>query len=371
MSVGIGLSGVAWGVLAASGTGSAGPAIDGAADGGGSKDAMGGGGGGEIGDRVTDAGGEMVRSIGELVEQVPWSTQGVMVGLFVGGLVLAVFGRRWMRLGFALLGLLMGAQAGLFLPAAFGFEPASWIGAAIGGAVGLIVGVLAYRATLIGVLGLAGGLIGPAVAMVVLLAGPGLGGGAPDGAVDDGTVAAESGDAGRLRADPFGLGLMPKGAAGGAAGDAARGAAGEAAESEAERRGVEDPSAWGDAVERGAADVGRVLGEVAEKIEPYWSALTTRERAVVVFSGFVGVLLGVAIGLLMETFAGMLVTAYGGAAISLWSGAWLAAALDAGVAGALPTSGWTWLGIWLVVGSLCLALRLGRKKKPSGEGDGD
>lgn len=313
---------------------------------------------GGIADAAGDAAGDLAASIGELVEQVPWSTQGVMIGLFAGGLILALFGRRWMRLGFAMLGLLVGAQAGLFIPAAFGFAPAAWIGASIGGVLGLIAGLVAYKATLIGVMGLTGALAGPAVAMIVLLAGPGVGP-PPETAGEPGGRAAETGEpAPRLASDPLHLGLLPKSTVKDAAVD------------EAERRGVANASDIADSIEESAADVGRALGELAENIEPYWTALNTRERLIVVFAGFVGTLVGVAVGFLMPTFAGMLVTSYGGAGVSLWSGAWLATALEPGLSAKLPDSAWTWLGIWLVLGSLCLALRRG-KKKPAASSDDD
>jgi hypothetical protein len=305
-------------------------------------------------DAIADGVAQTASRLLETVQDIPLSTHGVVLGLFIGGLVLAIFGKNSLRFGFALLGLLFGVQLALFMPAAFGFDPSPLIAAGIGGAVGLLVGLMAYKFTVMLTLGLTGAVLAPTAVTIGLYIN--------DPALSEPTPAAAAAQAQRGDAESSGLdrarSLLDERAA-----DAAR----ERVRDEADGRLGEDLS---DRLEEGAATLARFVGQLGERMQPYWERMSAQQQIAVVGSSFLGLVLGLAIGTLMPNKSASLITAFAGTAVFLPSGVWLWGAFDLPGVGLLPRSPFTWMGIWLVLSCAFLFVRLGPSGR-DGERDDD
>lgn len=288
----------------------------------------------------------------DTIQALPMTTHSVVVALFVGGLVLAIFGKNSLRLGFALLGLLVGIQLALFLPAAFGFSPAPLVAASVGAGAGLLVGLLAYKFTVMITLGLAGALLAPmAVAAGLYINDPALSSppdAPPPAAAADTATPPDSSALDRTESLLTG---------------AARDAAEAEARREARDRLGED---FSNRLEQGAATLARFVGQLGHRAQPYWERMSTQQQITVVGSSLLGLVLGLAFGAFLPDRAAALVTAFAGTAVFLPSGLWLYGAFNLPAADKLPTSPFLWLVVWLALSILFLFVRIDRGAKRGG-----
>lgn len=307
--------------------------------------------GGAIADGVSEAASRLL----ETIQSIPMSTHGVVIALFVGGLVLAVFGKNSLRMGFALLGLLVGVQLSLLLPAAFGFAPSAVVASLVGAVLGLLVGLLAYKFTIMLTLGLAGAVLAPmAVAAGLYINDPAL------STPSEQQSTESAGDADAADFEDASEPPTPDTSALNRAKSLLSGRMGAAAGEEAKRRADEELGAdFSDRLEDGAATLARFIGQLGEKLEPYWTRMTVQQRLAVVGSSLLGLVLGMSFGAFLPDKGAALVTAFAGTAVSLPSGLWLYTAFDLPWAQALPSSPFVWVIVWFVVSMGFLFVRIG------------
>jgi hypothetical protein len=308
--------------------------------------------------------GRLGDSIGQLIRDLPWSAHTIILGTLVLGLLLWLFGRRSMKLAFAGLGLWGGVVLGVTLPALVGVAAPTWMTGGIGGLIGLVLGLGAFRFTIALSLGALAAVIAPLVAAGILhirplppeasptriapprpeLALPGV---PPLPAIpSDGSL------------HELVPGLLPAPSSGPAsAGDTPA-----------------DPAAPNDAeivIREGALKVREFFKALIAELRPHWEAQGDRERLVIIASSVAGALLGIALGMMLPRKSAGLVTGFVGAALWMFAAGWLMNLAGMAMPAFLPDtpSGWVmlWAGIG-VVGTLFQWTGL-LSRKPSGEGN--
>lgn len=284
------------------------------------------------------------QSLVEVIRDIPWTTHSVMVGVLIGGVVLALFGRWSLRLALALLGLLLGAQAGLAIPAALGAGLSSPITAGVGGLIGLMMGLITYRFTI----AVAASVLGMAVATTIAAAFVQF---APEEL--PGTIARQVAPG------------SPVGAAIDAIDDAQRPALADLREAVLP---TADEALNGAGLGPGVQHVRDFFKSLWGVIGPRWQALNLREQLIVVMASLMGLVGGFGGGLLLHKSVGLLVTAMSGAAMILPAAAWLATASGVVGEGTLPSDPLVWAGTWLVLSAVAIALQW-RAKKPEADSE--
>jgi len=293
------------------------------------------------------------QSILEQFQQLGLSTHTVMGLVFVGGLLLWLFGGKSLRIGFGLLGLLVGAQVGLLAPAIIGFDTSAAIAAITGGALGLLIGLVAFKftvawtlAVLLGVLG----LLGSAAYFEVR----------PDFSAQSEEVSAERSAYDELYKDietlrdqamgrlPGEQGFLP-GLADGAFAD-------DPEARELNRRRLE-------AAEDGARQLSELFEAIRERLRPTWEQLPSRERIGIIAIALAGNVIGFSLGMIATKKSAMLITAFVGPLIWVPAGIWLAAALGAPGLEHLPTLPLVWALVWIVLSVLGLLIQWRRPQE--------
>ncbi len=291
-------------------------------------------------------------SILQQFQDLGLSTHAVMGGVFVGGRLL---GGKSLRIGFGLLGMLVGAMVGLIVPAMIGYDTPALIVAVTGAALGLMIGLVALRftvawtmAVLLGVLG----LIGTAAYFEVN----------PDFAAPSEVEVAEDGtlpewiyrEYERLRrqaesrlpgeADQM-IPTIPEGAF------------------------PDDPEAREryeqrlEAAREGARKLNELVQAVRERLRPTWEQLTTREKGTIIAVALAGNLLGFGIGMLATKKSAILITAFAGPLIWVPAAIWLGAAFGLPGLDHLPTKPWVWGVVWIGLSVLGLVIQWRRPKQ--------
>lgn len=290
-------------------------------------------------------------------QQLGLSTHAIVGTIFIGGLLLWLFGGKSLKIGFGLLGMLVGAQVGLIVPAAIGYDTPPIIVAVTGGALGLLVGIVAFRFTV-------------AWTMAVLLGSLGLiGAGAYFEVRPEWTPSPEA-EISRIpesQRTPEEQQLI----------DELRRLRDEAFRDLADERGFlpqpdnlpDDPEARERyerrvaAAEEGAQRLSEVFREVREQLRPSWERLPTQEKSAIIAISLVGAILGFAVGLLATKKSAMLITAFAGPLIWVPSGFWLAAAMDLPGLSHLPTQPLVWALVWIVLSVAGLLIQWRRPKE--------
>ena len=289
--------------------------------------------------KVNEAGASLV----QVIRDIPWSTHSVVLGVLIGGIVLALFGRWSLRLALALLGLLLGIQAGLMLPAAVGAGLSSPITAGVGGFLGLMMGLITYRFTIAAASALLGATLATTIAAAFVQYAP---------EELPSSIARQVAPTG-----PVGGSLDALRKSGEALDDLASSALPVIGQ-EVENAGLEEE----------ARHVRDFIQRVRDVLGPRWDALNLREKLIVIMASLAGLVGGFAGGLLLHKSVGLLVTAMSGTAMALPAGAWLATASGVVGPGALPSDPLMWAGIWLVLSALAIAIQW-RSKKPEADSE--
>lgn len=294
-------------------------------------------------------------SILQQFQDLGLSTHAVMGGVFVGGLLLWLLGGKSLRIGFGLLGMLVGAMVGLIVPAMIGYDTPALIVAITGAALGLMIGLVALRftvawtmAVLLGVLG----LIGSAAYFDVKpdFAAPAEAEVTPDGAIPEWIYEEYE----RLRrqaesrlpgeAEDF-IPLLPE----------------EAFPDDPEARERYEQRL--EAAREGARKLSELLQAVRERLRPTWEQLSTKEKGTIIAIALAGNLLGFGIGMLATKKSAVLITAFAGPLIWIPAGIWLAAAFNLPGLDHIPTKPWVWGVVWIGLSVLGLVIQWRRPKQ--------
>jgi len=293
-------------------------------------------------------------SILQQFQQLGLSTHAIMGLVFLGGLLLWIFGGRSLRAGFGLLGMLVGAQVGLLAPAILGFDTPAVIVAVTGAALGLLIGLVAFKftvawtmAVLLGVIG----LLGSAAYFEVR----------PDfSAQPVATAESEPSPYDELYRDfeilrdqarrrlPGEDGFLP-----GIPDDAFADDPEARARYEARLAAAED----------GARKLSELFVSIRERLRPTWEQLPSRERIGIIAIALVGNVVGFTIGMLATKKSAMLITAFAGPLIWVPAAIWLGAAFGAPGMDHLPTQPLVWALVWIVLSVLGLLIQWRRPKE--------
>lgn len=258
----------------------------------------------------------------------------IIVGLGLGvGLVLWLFGQRLLRPMFGALGAVLGSLLGFFLlpsalPETLFDVPSPYIGAAAGGILGLIVGVLIFRFAMGVGMAVVGGIAGLLIMGAALNSEPINNAAATArGSVPNQEVIREAG----LQLNPLSTQDLQTAAA---------------------------PI---------AAQVEEFLKEKLAEIQTAWSEVPRQEQSRLGLAGLAGVFGGLCVGLLMPRRSAAACTAFLGAAIWLPAFAWILLALEAPGRQFLDQKGVVWLVAWVLLSILGLAVQVmgARKSKKS------
>lgn len=249
--------------------------------------------------------------------ELPLSAHAIVLGVFVGGVILWLFGQKSMRLGFTLVGLFGGGFLGLIIPAAFDMPIPSLVGAAIGGVLGLIVGATLFRATVATSLAVILAVVAPLVAAAFM----GIKFDPPEPLIPDIDLShvLDSGD--------------------------------------------DTPDNAAELIEKSGEKIRAFLAQLGDDLRPQWEALPGSQRTTLIASCVVGAMLGAGLGGLMPKRMAALMTGFVGAALLIPSGAWLLSAMSEEAQKWLPRAPLVWLALWLVLGVIGAFVQWGRSKR--------
>lgn len=264
-------------------------------------------------EKIAELGHYASTRLGEL----PLSAHAIVLGVFVGGIVLWLFGQKSMRLGFTLVGLFGGGFLGLVIPAAFALPVPPLVGAAIGGVLGLIVGATLFRATVATSLAVILAVAAPLAAAVFM--GVKLDPPHASVIIPDIDITALTGD-----------------------------------------QTPDDTSAL---IHESGEKVRAFLAQLGEDLRPQWDALPEKQRTTLIAATVLGALVGAGLGGLMPKRMAALMTGFVGAALLLPSGAWLLGAASSDAQKWLPRAPLAWLATWLVLGVIGACVQWGRSKR--------
>lgn len=309
----------------------------------------------------------------------------IPVGLLLAvGLLLWAAGRKVLRAGFAIAGLVIGAGLGWILPSATGLNVDPWIPAFVLGVIVACVAALTHRLAVAGALAVVIGVAAPMAVSVVdeVMQGEHQ----PDAemAPSDGEAAENAGEAERDEPngpdeydlffgtdDPSSGGIMERPEFADDpmeedAGDSADGdwrsdlqdaAVDEAARDAAERVGIEDEQL--DAVKEHAK---RILSGIKE----WWMSQPDRLRPALISAGIAGFILGILVGTVAPMASASAVTAFGGSLLWLSSARVMAVSLGLG-GGWLPQSATVNLIIWIIVAIIGIGIQWTLRRKQADE----
>jgi len=286
-------------------------------------------------------------TVAEALQNLPMSTHAVIAACFVGGVILAIFGRRSLRLAFVVAGAMLGLQAGLFLPAVLDLDLSNLVFAIGGGVLGTLLGMIAYRFSIVAIAALMGMLLLPTAAAATFLMLP------SDGPTDPLPPRPEFA---QENAEPPPAGLPP-------GVDPANLTPTEAAA----LLNDENVDAVADAFEDAVNALSPVVSAAADATKPYWNELTRQQQMMTLLATVAGLFVGMFFGMFMTNKAAALITAGLGTALYLPTGLWLLAALNAPLIGSLPAHPALWLPIWLLLSAAAVVIPR-RKKKGNQEG---
>ncbi|MEX2219547.1 MAG: hypothetical protein WD749_12410 [Phycisphaerales bacterium] len=256
----------------------------------------------------------------------------VLAGLGVAaGMLVWLFGRKLMRLGFLIICGAFGGFVGFFLlpmasPESLFGAPSPYVGMGAGGAMGIVGGIMLFRFAVAILTGLALGMAGVLVSATVLHFGP-------------------------VQGAPQRLAKAPALAA--------------AEEHLASRnRGIDGLSPAADLSQR----VNGFMSASKIHVEKGWADVPPRHRMMMAASGFGAVLVGFILGCLAPQRSAAIATALFGSAVWMWGALWLINAVEAPGRAALNAGGALgWLVVWLTVAALGFAFQVGagRKREPA------
>ena len=290
-------------------------------------------------------------TVAQMLQDLPISTHAVIAACFVGGVILAIFGRKSLRVAFTVAGTMLGLQAGLFLPAVLDLDVSNLIVAIIGGVLGALLGLILYRFSIVAIAALMGLLVVPTAtaATFLLLPNPPLQG-PPEPRPEFATETESTGTEG-LELPP---GMAPTNL------DAL-----EAARALSD----EDLDDFADAIEDAVNALRPVVTATVDATSPYWDRLSRQQQLVTILSAVGGLFLGMFIGMFMTNTAAALITAGLGTALYLPTGLWLLAAAGTPAMESIPAHPALWLPIWLLLSAaaVVVARKPKAKAKPAGD----
>ncbi len=272
----------------------------------------------------------------------------VIVGLFtVAGLLFWIWGRKFLKFGFVVFGLLAGATVGYLLTVGFelGFSPI--IPGSVLAILGMLFGWMAFRFAVAASMGAMVAIAAPLVALPILLETM------PEGNTPDSPLSINE-----LLLDdtPIANGELPDGL-----------------ETILNRVGGADAfeEAGGELAETADARIRGFMGELFREAESEWIDIPINLRIGMLLGGFVAYATGFGLGMLMPKYAAGLLAASVGAAVWVPGTVWLAQATGLKLSGVLPDSTLIWVCLWLIL-SVIGAFLQWRKRRPSSDtGDSD
>jgi hypothetical protein len=263
-------------------------------------------------EKLAELGHMATTKLGEL----PLSAHAIVLGVFVGGVILWLFGQKSMRLGFTLVGLFGGGFLGLVIPAAFAMPVPPLVGALIGGVLGLIIGATLFRATVATSLAIILAIVAPLVAAAAM----------------------------GLKFDPD-QSRFPE------------------IELSLPDSADDKPDDAAELIEQSGQKLRAFLAHLGDDLRPQWEALPQKQRTTLIASAIVGALMGAGLGGLMPKRMAALMTGFVGAALLLPSGAWLLSAASSDAQKWLPKEPLAWIAVWVVLGVIGAFVQWGRSKR--------
>lgn len=280
----------------------------------------------------------------------------VVIGLLVGGLLMWAFGGRLVKPMYGFLFGIVGAVAGLFVPASMGLGINPYVGIGVGAVVGALAGILFFRLSMAAALASAGAVLAPTVAVAAMwFNSP-----APAGTSNEGSALAESdlfltgvprepGAEGETARLPWFLDSLGPGSP--EATDAALGLM-------SDDPAVEEAIDAAVALARSAADRLRAFaGELLDEGRAAWSGVPERQRLILALAAAIGALGGFVLGMSFPKKVAAVGSAFLGAGVWAPTAARIMTDFSLPGAGSLPATARGWLALWLILAAIGMALQ--------------
>lgn len=307
----------------------------------------------------------VLESANEHLTRLPPEAQIVLLALVAAGVMLWLFGGRFIKPAFASLGLVLGSATGLLIAAALGEDnigqwPALHVGLLAGGVVGLTISIVAFKIAMIGAAAGAFAAAGFLISLVIVQHRPTV---EPDAEM----LAVQMQEQGYSEEEYAEvLGVL--------------GSTGMPEQNEEERAAARQRLV--ESIDEAVTGAAGVVNESAAQIRGFAMALhhdlktfherLDRDGAMIVGAcAFGGALAGLLIGLFRPGKSAAMITAMTGSAIVLFAGIWLVRAWELPFEGAVTREPIAWANIWLVMSLVGwifqLSRMLAKAQKPVGK----
>lgn len=280
----------------------------------------------------------------------------VAFGLLVGGLLMWAFGGRLVKPMYGFLFGVVGAVAGLFVPASLGLDFSPYIGIGLGAVVGALAGILFFRLSMAAALAGAGAVLAPTVAAAAMWFNqpPTPGAATESPALKesdlflDGVRREPNADAGTDSLPWF---LDSLDSATPTASDTALGMI-------SDDPAVDEAIDAAVAIARTAAERIRAFaGELADEGRAAWSGVPERQRLILAFAAAIGAIGGFVLGMSFPKKVAAVGSAFLGAGVWAPTAAKIMADFSLPGAASLPTTARGWLALWLILAAVGMALQ--------------
>jgi hypothetical protein len=283
-----------------------------------------------------------MNDLAQTIQQMPWTAMAPVGLLMVLGLLLWARGRKVLRTGFALAGLIVGGAAGWVLGESLNIGIPPWVTAIMTGILLCCVAALAYRFAM----GVALALVLGAAAPLSVLTLHEWKGVPSQSALDK--MNEQSADAiASVKAD----------------GDAAKATVRNALDNAELALGLEEDKNEQLELLRTYAQ------QLFDAVHVEWGKTPESLRPTLIASGVIGFVIGGLLGVLFPAVSASIVTAFGGSMLWLGSAHILLLRAGAGDSFFMPRSSMTWLMVWLAASIIGLALQWILRGKPEPKAD--
>lgn len=274
-----------------------------------------------------------------MITDLPLEAHLIVAAFTMAGLVFWIWGRKFLKPGFVVFGVLAGAAVGYLATVGFGFPFSPIIPSVLLGALGMLFGWMAFRFAVAGAMGLVFTIAAPLIAVPILL------GSVPEDAPKKGPLSIQE----LLQDDiPILNGEVVSGAQ-------------KLVETLNAPKIIED--AGGEVAAAADEQIRAFVKQLFREAEAEWLILPMTMRLGMLGGGLLAFATGFGLGMLMPKYASGLLASSVGAAVWLPGSVWLLQAMNVDVGKVAPQSTIVWVCLWLVLAVIGAFFQWRKKKK--------
>ena len=284
-----------------------------------------------------------VSDLSEAMRQLPWADLSPVLGLGVIGLGLWLAGRRFLRAGLVLIGLLLGGVIGWLVAEVAGMAISPWIFVGVGAVLLACFAALMFRFAVAGTLAIVLALAAPTVVWTV---------GEWQGLTDSSPIDLATADDADTQDDADWLEEPPA----------------EGADDVAGMGGADLAAEFIDVPEEAQKHIATLRGYsewAIKKADALWDQTPENLRPEMVGAAIVGLLVGFLVGTIVPKLSASVVTSFGGALLILFSVRIIAERLGIDNGWWMPAKATQWLVVWLITSFIGTAIQWTFRPKPA------